>query len=88
MAKKHRNKITVNGKGYDYYRKQATYKGQTRRFSADNRGDWEAKVEAWKRQVDSSVLTTDPKMTVSQLADLFLADARPQNGPAPSRNEF
>ena len=82
MAKKHRNKITANGKGYDYYRKQATYKGQTHRFSADNKDDWEAKVEDWKRQVDSSVLTTDPKMTVSQLADLFLADARATKRPS------
>jgi integrase len=82
MRKKHRNKITVNGKGYDYYRKQATYKGQTHRFSADNKDAWEAKVEDWKRQVDSSVLTTDPKMTVNQLAELFhkdaLASARPK----------
>ena len=75
MAKKHRNKITANGNTYGYYRKQATYRGQKVRLNAKDSTDWEARFEAWKKEVDSSHLVTDPKMTVSQLAEIFLGDA-------------
>ena len=75
MAKKHEHTRKANGYSYKSYRKQATYRGQTFRVEAKSRADWEARFEAWKKEVDSSFLTTDPKMTVSQLAELFLKDA-------------
>ena len=75
MAKRHQHKRTANGYAYDSYRRQVTYKGKKFRPEAKSAADWKAKVEAWKKEVDSSFLTTDPKMTVSQLAQLFMGDA-------------
>ena len=75
MAKKHEHTRTANGYTYKSYRKQATYRGQAFRVEAKSKADWEAKFEDWKKGVDSSFLTTDPKMTVEQLAKLFVADA-------------
>ena len=76
MSKKpHTHKRTANGYAYDSYRRQVTYKGKKFRPEAKSAADWKAKVEAWKKEVDSSFLTTDPKMTVSQLGQLFMDDA-------------
>ena len=75
MAKLHTIKKTVNGHTYRYYRKAKSYRGRQFQGYAKNSTEWEAKFEAWKEEVDSSFLTTDPKMTVSQLAELFLKDA-------------
>ena len=75
MAKKHEHTRTANGYTYKSYRKQATYRGQAFRAEARSKADWEARFEAWKKEVDSSHLVTDPKMTVEQLAQLFVADA-------------
>ena len=75
MAKKHEHTRTANGYTYKSYRKQATYRGQAFRAEARSKADWEARFEAWKKEVDSSHLVTDPKMTVEQLAKLFVADA-------------
>ena len=75
MAKKHEHTRKANGYTYKSYRKQVTYRGQAFRAEAKSKADWEVRFEAWKKGVDSSFLTTDPKMTVEQLAQLFVADA-------------
>ena len=64
MAKKHEHTRTANGYTYKSYRKQGTYRGQAFRAEAKSKADWEVRFEAWKKGVDSSFLTTDPKMTV------------------------
>ena len=75
MAKKHDSKKKVNGHSYRYYRKTKSYRGRQFRGYAKDSTEWQAKFEAWKEEVDLSFLTTDPKMTVSQLAEMFLKDA-------------
>ena len=75
MAKIHDSKKTVNGHSYRYYRKTKSYRGRQFRGYAKDSTEWQAKFEAWKEEVDLSFLTTDPKMTVSQLAEMFLKDA-------------
>ena len=82
MTKKHYIKKTVNGKVYDYYRRQEKYRDRKFEGYAKNSTEWHAQFEAFKKDVDSSFLTTDPKMTVSQLADLFLDDARATKRPS------
>ena len=82
MAKIHDSKKTVNGHSYRYYRKTKSYRGRQFRGYAKDSTEWQAKFEAWKEEVDLSFLTTDPKMTVSQLADLFLDDARATKRPS------
>ena len=81
MAKKHEHTRTANGYTYKSYRKQATYRGQTFRAEAQSKADWEARVAAWKKEVDSSFLASDPKLTVNQLAEIFKDDARTTKKP-------
>ncbi len=82
MAKKHEHTRTANGYTYKSYQKQVTYRGQAFRAEARSKADWEARFEAWKKEVGSSFLTTDPKMTVSQLAEIFKDDARAAKRPS------
>ena len=81
MAKKHLHKRTAKGHTYESYRKSITYKGQQFRPEAKSKADWEARVAAWKKEVDSTFLASDPKLTVNQLAEIFKDDARTTKKP-------
>ena len=81
MARKHLHKRTAKGHTYESYRKSITYKGQQFRPEAKSKADWEARVAAWKKEVDSSFLASDPKLTVNQLAEIFKNDARTTKKP-------
>ena len=76
MSKKHYITKTVNGKKYSYYRRAETYRGRKFDGTAKNSTEWVAKYETFKRDVDSAFVLTDPKMTVNQLAELFLDEAK------------
>ena len=76
MAKKHEHKRTANGKTYLSYRRSTTYKGRQIRISAHDKAGWELGVAAKKLEIDSSFLATDPKLTVRQLAEMFVDEAR------------
>ena len=82
MAKKHQHKRTAKGRTYESYRKSITYKGRQFRPEAKSKADWEARVAAWKKEVDSSLLSSDPKLTVNQLAEMFKDDARTTKRPS------
>ena len=77
MARKklHDHSLEVNGHSYRYYRKAKSYRGRQFRVDAKDSADWEARFEVWKKEIDSAHLVTDPKMTVRQLAEIFLGDA-------------
>ena len=73
--KKHQHARVVNGKTYAGYRKSRTYKGKKVTITAPNSTEWEARYEARKAEIDAAHLSTNPKITVQGLSEIFLRDA-------------